>query len=173
MEAAGAESAAAAATQLPEVNPLAVSGDIIAAGSSTVYPLTERMAERFIDEGYAGNITIDSIGTGAGFERFCKAGETDIANASRADQGREIESCAAIGRTPVEFRVGTDALAVVVNPANDWVGPRRRDDGRTGEALLRRRHQLVGCEPGLAGGADQALQPRARTAAPSTTSSKR
>ena len=45
------------------------------------------MATRFKDEGYAGNITIDSIGTGAGFERFCKAGETDIANASRAIQG--------------------------------------------------------------------------------------
>ena len=66
-----------------EVDPLAVSGDIITAGSSTVFPLTERMAERFQDEGYAGNITIDSIGSGAGFERFCVAGETDISNASR------------------------------------------------------------------------------------------
>ena len=135
-----------------------MSGDIIAAGSSTVYPLAERMAERFVDDGYAGNITIDSIGTGGGFERFCKAGETDIANASRADQGREIESCAAIGRTPVEFRVGTDALAVVVNPANDWVGP----EGVTVEewrSSSRPSDQLVGREPGLAGGADQALQP--------------
>ena len=69
---------------LPEVDPLAVSGDIITAGSSTVFPLAEAIAERFTDEGYAGNLTIDSIGTGAGFERFCKAGETDIANASRA-----------------------------------------------------------------------------------------
>jgi phosphate transport system substrate-binding protein len=125
MEAAGpaAEAAGqAAAGGLPEVNPLAVSGDIIVAGSSTVYPLTERMAERFIEEGYAGNITIDSIGTGAGFERFCVAGETDISNASRAIKESEIESCAAIGRTPIEFRVGTDALAVVVNPENDWIG---------------------------------------------------
>ncbi len=114
--------AAASGIVLPEVNPLGVSGDIIVAGSSTVYPLTERMAERFIAEGYAGNVTIDSIGTGAGFERFCVAGETDISNASRAIRDSEIESCAAIGRTPVEFRVGTDALAVVVNPANDWIG---------------------------------------------------
>ena len=122
MEAAEGAVAAVAGTALPEVNPLAVSGDIIVAGSSTVYPLTERMAERFIAEGYAGNVTIDSIGTGAGFERFCVAGETDISNASRAIKDSEIESCAAIGRTPVEFRVGTDALAVVVNPANDWIG---------------------------------------------------
>jgi phosphate transport system substrate-binding protein len=91
------------------------------AGSSTVFPLTERMAERFRDEGYGGNITIDSIGSGAGFERFCVAGETDISNASRAIRHSEVESCRAIGREPIEFRVGTDALAVVVNPGNDWI----------------------------------------------------
>ncbi len=106
---------------LPEVDPGAVTGNIVTAGSSTVFPLTQRMAERFKDEGYAGNITIDSIGTGAGFERFCKAGETDISNASRAIKPAEVENCRAIGREPVEFRVGTDALAVVVNPANTFV----------------------------------------------------
>jgi phosphate transport system substrate-binding protein len=106
---------------LPEVDPLAVTGDIIAAGSSTVYPLTERMAERFEDEGYAGKITIDSIGSGAGFERFCVTGETDISNASRAIKDSEVESCRAIGRDPIEFRVGTDALAVVVSAENDFV----------------------------------------------------
>jgi phosphate transport system substrate-binding protein len=116
-----AEMPAMSETGLPEVNPLEVTGDIIVAGSSTVYPLTEAMAERFADEGYAGNITIDSIGSGAGFERFCVAGETDIANASRAIKDSEVESCAAIGRTPIEFRVGTDALAVVVSPEADWV----------------------------------------------------
>ncbi len=62
-----------------------------------------------------------SIGTGAGFERFCKTGETDISNASRAIKSSEAELCTAIGRTPLEFRVGTDALAVVVNPENDFV----------------------------------------------------
>ena len=107
--------------QLPPVNPLEVSGDIISAGSSTVFPLAERMAERFRDEGYSGNITIDSIGSGAGFERFCTAGETDISNASRPIKEKEIENCREIGREPVEFRIGTDALAVVVNPENDWI----------------------------------------------------
>jgi len=116
------EAPAQSGTDLPEVNPLDVTGDIITAGSSTVFPLSEAVAEKFRDEGYAGNITIDSIGSGAGFERFCKTGETDIANASRAIKDSEVESCAAIGRTPIEFRVGTDALAVVVNPANDWLG---------------------------------------------------
>ncbi len=103
---------------LPPVDVLAVSGDIVVAGSSTVFPLTERMAERFQDEGYAGNITIDSVGTGGGFERFCETGETDISNASRPIQEEEVAACAAIGRTPIEFRVGTDALAVVASPSN-------------------------------------------------------
>ena len=105
---------------LPMADPLAVSGDIVTAGSSTVFPLTERIAERYQSEGFAGQITIDSIGTGAGFERFCEAGETDVSNASRAIREEEVALCEAIGRTPLEFRVGTDALAVVVNPANDF-----------------------------------------------------
>nr|MBP7689592.1 substrate-binding domain-containing protein [Thermoflexales bacterium] len=106
---------------MPEVDPAAVTGDIVSAGSSTVFPLSEAMAARFQDEGYTGNVTIDSIGTGAGFERFCKTGETDIANASRAIKSSEADNCKAIGRTPVEFRVGTDALAVVVNPQNEFL----------------------------------------------------
>ena len=106
---------------LPEVNPLEVSGDIITAGSSTVFPLSEAMAERFKDEGYADNITIDSIGSGAGFERFCVAGESDISNASRPIKDSERESCGAIDRIPIEFRVGTDALAVTVSKDNDFV----------------------------------------------------
>ncbi|MBI1880399.1 MAG: PstS family phosphate ABC transporter substrate-binding protein [Chloroflexi bacterium] len=122
-EAAATEEAMAegSGVEMPEVNPLEVTGDIIAAGSSTVFPLTERMAERFQDEGYAGNITVDSIGTGAGFERFCVAGETDISNASRAIKDEEVASCQAIGREPIEFRVGTDALAVVVSQENDFL----------------------------------------------------
>jgi phosphate transport system substrate-binding protein len=111
----------ASMAQLPEVDPSAVTGDIISAGSSTVYPLSERMAERFQQEGYSGNITIDSIGSGAGFERFCKAGETDISNASRAIKDSELENCKAIGREPLEFRIGTDALAIVVSQENTFL----------------------------------------------------
>lgn len=106
---------------LPEVNPLEVTGDIISAGSSTVFPLSEAMAERFRDEGYAYNITVDSIGSGAGFERLCVAGESDISNASRPIKDSERESCGAIDRIPIEFRVGTDALAVTVSKDNDFV----------------------------------------------------
>ncbi len=117
---------------LPEVDASLVTGDIRAAGSSTVYPLLEALAERFREDGYSGNMTIDSIGTGAGMERFCKAGETDIANASRPIKDSEVENCQAIGRTPIEFRIGTDGLAVVVHPDNDWLA-----DGVTLEELAK------------------------------------
>jgi len=116
-EAAIAPTANAMAMYAPD----AVTGDIITAGSSTVFPLSERMAELFQQEGYTGNITVDSIGTGAGFERFCKTGETDISNASRAIKDSEVELCTAIGREPIGFRVGTDALTVVVSAENDFV----------------------------------------------------
>src|SRR3972149_1024108 len=109
------------AGMLPAVDPAQVQGDIIMAGSSTVFPLAERMAEVFADEGYTGNITIDSIGSGAGFERFCKAGESDISNASRAIRDSEIEDCRGLGREPVEFRVGTDALSVTVSRENSFL----------------------------------------------------
>jgi len=113
----------AAATNGPNsaFSPLNVTGDIVTAGSSTVFPLSERMSERFRDEGFSGNITVDSIGSGAGLERFCEAGETDIANSSRAIHEDEIASCEDIGRTPIEFRVGTDALAIVVSQENDFL----------------------------------------------------
>ncbi|NWF68448.1 MAG: phosphate ABC transporter substrate-binding protein PstS family protein [Chloroflexi bacterium] len=111
------------ADMIPAIDPLSVEGDIITAGSSTVFPLTEAVANRFVAEGYTGNITIDSIGTGAGFERFCASGESDISNASRAIRQAEIDACAALAtpRVPIPFRVGIDALTVVVSAENDFV----------------------------------------------------
>jgi phosphate transport system substrate-binding protein len=100
--------------------PDAVSGDVVLAGSSTVFPLAERMIERFSEEGFDGNATYDSIGSGAGYERFCVAGESDVAGASRAIRDTEIASCQSISREPIEFRVGTDALSVVVSTENDF-----------------------------------------------------
>jgi len=117
----GGGSAMSGSRGLPAVDPLSVSGNIAVAGSSTVFPLAEAMAARFEDEGYSGLITIDSIGSGAGFERFCVAGESDVSNASRPIKDAEVESCQAIGRDPIEFRVGTDALAVTVSPGNTFV----------------------------------------------------
>ena len=105
---------------LPGVNPINVKGDITAAGSSTVFPLSERLIERFIEEGYNGNITLDSIGSGAGFERWAVSAESDISNASRPIKDKEVTAARGNGREPIEFRLGTDALAVVINPKNDF-----------------------------------------------------
>ena len=109
--------------ELPSIEPAFVSGDIVTAGSSTVGPLSEKIQELFVAAGYADAINNSIIGSGAGFERFCEAGETDISNASRPIKDSEVEACGQLdpARFPVEFRVGTDALAVTVNPGNDWV----------------------------------------------------
>jgi phosphate transport system substrate-binding protein len=106
---------------LPMVDPAAFNSDIIVSGSSTVYPLAEAMAIRFNQEGFPGNITIDSIGTGAGFERFCTALESDIATASRPIKQEELDLCRANGREPIGFRVGTDAIAFVVSKDNTFL----------------------------------------------------
>jgi phosphate binding protein len=107
--------------ELPEVDPLAVTGNIIAAGSSTVFPVTERMADLFNQDGFSGTITVDSVGTGAGFERFCVNAETDISNASRPINQEEIDACLANNREPLPFYIGIDALAIAVSAENDFV----------------------------------------------------
>ncbi len=124
-------------TEEPVVDPMAmylpenVTGEIITAGSSTVFPLSERMKQRFEEEGFTGNLTIDSIGSGAGFTRFCVDGDTDIANASRpikTGEGSETAKCQAIGREPLEFLVGLDALAVVVSKDNTFATDVTKDE---------------------------------------------
>ncbi|HSJ10910.1 MAG TPA: PstS family phosphate ABC transporter substrate-binding protein [Longimicrobiales bacterium] len=90
-------------------------------GSSTVYPITEAVAEEFgIEHGGAVQVTIGFSGTGGGFKRFC-AGEIEISNASRPIKQSEIDLCEQNGITYMELPVGIDALAVVVNPANTAV----------------------------------------------------
>ena len=103
---------------LPIIDPLDVTeGDIGIAGSSTVFPLSVAVIDQWTDEG-GTPYSIDSIGSGGGFERFCVEGASDISNASRAIKDSEVEACASIGRTPIEIRVGTDALSVVISNGN-------------------------------------------------------
>jgi phosphate transport system substrate-binding protein len=89
-------------------------------GSSTVYPITEAVAEDFQKQKRgAVKVTVGISGTGGGFKKFC-AGETDISNASRPILAKEIEACKAKGIEYVELPVAYDALTVVVNPQNNW-----------------------------------------------------
>ena len=99
---------------------LDLSGTIEIAGSSTVFPIAEAWAEEFGLEERGVRVNVASIGSGAGFERFCN-GETDISNASRAMKAEEAASCAANGVEFIEIPVAFDGLTVAVNIENDWV----------------------------------------------------
>ena len=98
-----------------------VEGEIAIDGSSTVFPITEAMAEEFgilTDRGV--RVTVGVSGTGGGFKRFC-AGETDISDASRPIKDSEVELCTENGVEFIEVPVAFDGLTVVINPDNDWV----------------------------------------------------
>jgi phosphate transport system substrate-binding protein len=88
-------------------------------GSSTVFPITEAVAEDFQAANRGTNVTVGISGTGGGFEKFCN-GETDISNASRPIKQAEIDACKASGIGFIELPVAYDALTVVVNPGNTW-----------------------------------------------------
>jgi phosphate transport system substrate-binding protein len=103
---------------LPVIDPLDVpTGEVAIAGSSTVFPLSTAVMSLWEDEGGPG-YPIDSIGSGGGFERFCVEGASDISNASRPIKDEEVAQCNDIGREPIEIRVGTDALSVVISEGN-------------------------------------------------------
>lgn len=111
-----------AITGLPVVDPLDTPlGDVAIAGSSTVFPLSTAILSLWEDEGGPG-YSIDSIGSGGGFERFCVEGGSDISNASRPIKDGEVDSCGTIGRDPIEIRVGTDALSLVISQGNYFAG---------------------------------------------------
>jgi len=90
-------------------------------GSSTVYPISEAVAEEFqkMKRG-AIKVTVGISGTGGGFKKFCR-GETDISDASRPISAKEMKACAEAGIKYVELPVAFDALTVVINPKNTWL----------------------------------------------------
>ncbi len=97
-----------------------LSGDIKIDGSSTVYPITEAVAEEFRAVQPNVKVTIGVSGTGGGFKKFSR-GETDISNASRPIKDKEVELAKENNVSYIELSVAYDGLAVVVNPQNDWV----------------------------------------------------
>ena len=89
-------------------------------GSSTVYPITEAVAEDFQkSKKNSVRVTVGISGTGGGFKKFCR-GETDVSNASRPITKKEMEDCKAAGIEYLEMPVAYDALTVVINPKNTW-----------------------------------------------------
>jgi phosphate transport system substrate-binding protein len=89
-------------------------------GSSTVFPITEAIAEDF-QKSTKGKVkvTVGISGTGGGFKKFCR-GETDVSDASRPILKKEMEDCKAAGVQYVELPVAYDALTVVIHPENKW-----------------------------------------------------
>jgi phosphate transport system substrate-binding protein len=88
-------------------------------GSSTVYPITEAMAEEFQKASKGVKVTVGIGGTGGGFKKFCR-GEIDIADASRPIRDGERADCKKNGVEFIELPIALDALTVMVNPRNDW-----------------------------------------------------
>ena len=95
-----------------------VDGVIAIDGSSTVFPITEAVAEEFRSENPA-RVTIGVSGTGGGFKKFCN-GETVLSGASRPIKPSEVEACKQHSIEYVEVPVAYDGISVVVNRANDW-----------------------------------------------------
>lgn len=89
-------------------------------GSSTVFPITEAVAEEFQAVHRDARITIGVSGTGGGFKKFC-AGEIDIADASRPIKPSEVKQCISNRVEYIELPVAYDGIALVVNPKNNWV----------------------------------------------------
>lgn len=116
----GGEGANGGPTEPGATRPPSVSGKVTVDGSSTVFPITEAVAEEFRNVESGVQVTVGISGTGGGFEKFCN-GETDISDASRPIKQQEIDACAANGIEYIELPVAFDGLAVVVNPENDWV----------------------------------------------------
>jgi phosphate transport system substrate-binding protein len=94
-------------------------GDIKIDGSSTVFPISEAIAESFGKANAGKKVSVGLSGTGGGFKKFCR-GETDISDASRPILQKEIDECKAKGIDFIEIPIAYDALTVVVNPANTW-----------------------------------------------------
>ena len=88
-------------------------------GSSTVFPISEAVAEEFQKANPNIRVTVGISGTGGGFQKFCR-GETDISDASRPIRPAEIEACKQAGIEYIELPIAYDGLAVVVNPKNTW-----------------------------------------------------
>ncbi len=89
-------------------------------GSSTVFPITEAVAEDFQKaKRGAVRVTVGIAGTGGGFKKFCR-NEIDVINASRPITAGEMEACKQTGVQYIEMPIAFDALTVVVNPKNNW-----------------------------------------------------
>src|SRR5688500_8551151 len=107
-----------------------LAGTVQIDGSSTVFPISEAVAEEFQKKNPDVRVTVGISGTGGGFQKFCR-GETDISDASRPIRAAEMEACQKAGVEYIELPVAYDGLAIVVNPKNTWASSITTQELRT------------------------------------------
>ena len=96
-----------------------LAGDITVDGSSTVFLITQAVAEEFMKDNADVKISVGNSGTGGGFKKFVR-GETDISDASRAIETEEVAEAQKNGVEFIELPIAFDGISVVVNPANTF-----------------------------------------------------
>ncbi len=104
----------------PAESASALAGNVRIHGSSTVFPVSQAVAEEFSEVAPRVKVSVGSAGTSGGMKKFV-AGEIDICDASRKMKETELEQCIAANIEFIELTVAVDGLSVVVNPKNDWV----------------------------------------------------
>lgn len=116
----GSETATGESPAMGDAPAMKLTGSINVDGSSTVYPITQGVAEKFNDQAEDVEISVGLSGTGGGMKKFV-VNEIDICDASRPIKDSEKEECSKKGIEYLELQVAIDGLSVVVHPANDWV----------------------------------------------------
>ncbi|MDS0478538.1 PstS family phosphate ABC transporter substrate-binding protein [Natrinema sp. 1APR25-10V2] len=98
-----------------------LSGEVVVTGSSTAFPISQAMRDRFMAKHPNVTVTVKSTGSGGGFENHFCPGDSDINAASRPIKTAEQDHCTGNGVTPVEMQIAGDALTMAVSTENDWV----------------------------------------------------
>lgn len=98
-----------------------LSGEVVVTGSSTVYPISNEMATRFMNAYPDVTVKVESTGSGGGFDNHFCSGDADINGSSRPIKDEEVNHCTENGVEPLELRVAGDALTMAVNNEPDWI----------------------------------------------------
>ncbi|MCL1469984.1 PstS family phosphate ABC transporter substrate-binding protein [Argonema antarcticum] len=106
---------------LPEVNPLELEGTLAISGSPVVLPISQALAQRFIQDGYPNKIALSAIDTRVSFKLLCEDKKVDIVNTVRPITSEELATCAKSGIKPIGFPIAIDAVTIVVSSQNKFV----------------------------------------------------
>ncbi|AFZ21296.1 substrate-binding domain-containing protein [Allocoleopsis franciscana] len=106
---------------LPEVKPLELEGKLAISGSQVVLPISQAIAQRFLQDGYSGKIELSAIDTQVGFKAFCEQKKVDIINTVRPITAQESAACAKSGVEPIGFQIAIDAVTIVVSSQNNFL----------------------------------------------------